>query len=131
MSTPYNPQQNGIVEQKNRTIMEAARSMLHDQDLPMHLWEKYVRTMVYVQNRTPHRVLKNKTHEEVFSERSQNLVISEYLVVQCTYTFQKKRGQSCILQEGRAYLWDTLKARRITEYTSRIQEDFHQQGCDI
>ena len=31
--TPYNPQQNGIAEWKNRTMMEAARAMLHDQDL--------------------------------------------------------------------------------------------------
>ena len=37
MSTPYNPQQNGVAERKNRTIMEDARAMLHDQDLPMHL----------------------------------------------------------------------------------------------
>ena len=47
--------------------MEAARAMLHDQDLPMHLWAEAARTTVYVQNRTPHRVLKNKTPEEVFS----------------------------------------------------------------
>ena len=31
-STPYNPQQNGIAKWKNRTIMEATRAMLHDQD---------------------------------------------------------------------------------------------------
>ena len=48
LSTPYNPQQNGIVERKNRTIMEAARVMLHDQDLPMHLWTEAARTVVYV-----------------------------------------------------------------------------------
>ena len=66
MSTPYNPQQNGIVEQKNITIMEVARAMLHDQDLPMHLWEEVGRTVVYVQNHTPHEVLSNKTPEEAF-----------------------------------------------------------------
>ena len=61
LSTPYNPQQNGIAEWENRTIMEATRAMLHDQDLPMHLWVEVARTTVYVQNRTPHRVLENKT----------------------------------------------------------------------
>ena len=53
-STPYNPQHNGVAERKNKTIMEAAKSMLHDQDLPMHLWAEAARTAVYVQNHTPH-----------------------------------------------------------------------------
>ena len=48
LSTPYNPQQNGVAERKNRTIMEVARAMLHDQDLPMHLWAEAARTAVYV-----------------------------------------------------------------------------------
>ena len=47
--------------------MEATSAMLHDQDLPMHLWEKAARTVVYEQKCTPHRVLENKTPEEVFS----------------------------------------------------------------
>ena len=67
LSTPYNPQSNGIAERKNRTIMEAVRAMLHDQDLPMHLWAEAARTTVYVQNHAPHRVLDNKTPEENFS----------------------------------------------------------------
>ena len=74
--------------------MEAAREMLHDMDLPMHLWAEATRTVVYVQNHTPHRVLEKKTLEEVFFARNQNSAISEYSVVQCTYTFQKKKGQS-------------------------------------
>ena len=66
LSTPYNPQHNGFAERKNRTIMEAPRAMLHGQYLPMHLWAEASRTMVSIQNRTPHRVLENKTPEELF-----------------------------------------------------------------
>ena len=47
--------------------MDAAKAMLHDQDLPMHLWVEAARITVYVQNRTPHQVLDNKTPEEDFS----------------------------------------------------------------
>ena len=46
--------------------MEVAREMLHDQDLPMHLWVEAARTNLYVQNCTPHRVLENKIYEEDF-----------------------------------------------------------------
>ena len=47
--------------------MEATRAMLHNQDLPMHLWEEAAKTAVYVQNRTPHRILdNNKTPKEAF-----------------------------------------------------------------
>lgn len=34
---PYNPQQNGVAERKNRAIIEAAKAIIHDQDLPMFL----------------------------------------------------------------------------------------------
>ena len=40
LSNPYNPQKHGIVKRKNRTIMEAARAMLHDQDLLMYYGQK-------------------------------------------------------------------------------------------
>jgi hypothetical protein len=45
---PHNPQQNGVVERKNRTIMGETQAMLHDQGLPMHLWEEACNTSVYV-----------------------------------------------------------------------------------
>ena len=57
--------------------------MLHDQDLPMHLLAEASRTVVYVQNRTPHRVLKNKKPEEVLSSKKPevtHLRIFGYLV---------------------------------------------------
>jgi hypothetical protein len=67
LSTLYNPQQNGVAERKNRSIMEAFKSMIHDQDLSIYLWEEATRTVVYVQNISPQKVLENKTPEEVFS----------------------------------------------------------------
>ena len=61
LTRPYNPQQNGVAERKNSSIMEAVKAMIHDQDLPMHLWVEAVRTTVYVQNRISHSDFGNKT----------------------------------------------------------------------
>ena len=63
--------------------------------------------------------LRTRRQKKYSLARNQKSTISEYLVVQCTYTFRKKRGKSQILQERKVYLWDTLKARRLTEYTSQ------------
>jgi hypothetical protein len=41
--------------------------MIHDQNLPMILWEEASMTTVYVQNRSPHQILKNMTLEEAFT----------------------------------------------------------------
>jgi transposase InsO family protein len=48
LTTPYNIQQNGVAERKNRTIMEVIKTMIHDQYLPMHLWVEAIRTTIYV-----------------------------------------------------------------------------------
>ena len=65
-TTPYNLEQNGVAEHKNRTIVGAAKAMLYDQDLPKFLWAEACNTMVYIQNRTPHRSLWKKMFEGVF-----------------------------------------------------------------
>jgi hypothetical protein len=69
MTVPYNPQQNGVAERKNRAITGATRSMLHDQSLPLYLWAEASATAVYLQNRSPHRILGKMTPEEAFTGR--------------------------------------------------------------
>jgi hypothetical protein len=45
---PYNPQQNGVAERKNKTICEATKAMMFDQDLPNSLWAEATSTAVYI-----------------------------------------------------------------------------------
>jgi hypothetical protein len=65
MSCPYTPSQNGVSERSNRTIMEAARSMLHSNNPPLWLWSESVKYVTYILNRVPSKG-KLKTPFELF-----------------------------------------------------------------
>ena len=49
-SAPRTPQQNGVVERKNRTLIEAARTMLGESKLPTYFLVEVVNTTCYTQN---------------------------------------------------------------------------------
>jgi transposase InsO family protein len=74
LTTPYNPKQNGVAERNNRTIMEEIKTMIHDQDLPMHLWDEATRAPLYVQNRLFHSALGFKTPEEMFTRKKPEVI---------------------------------------------------------
>ena len=52
-TVPYNPEQNGVAESMNRTIMESARSMLMHSRLPNKFWAEAVNIATYLRNRSP------------------------------------------------------------------------------
>nr|GEU57059.1 hypothetical protein [Tanacetum cinerariifolium] len=58
-------QQNGVAEKRNRTLIEAARTMLADAKLPVTFWAEAVNTDCYVQNRVPVDVGTNSTNLQV------------------------------------------------------------------
>jgi transposase InsO family protein len=66
LTTPYTPQQNGVSERRNRSVMEMARCMLHEKDLPKPFWAEAANTAVFLQNRLPTKVLKDKTPFEAW-----------------------------------------------------------------
>jgi hypothetical protein len=68
-SAPYSPQQNGVAERANRTIMECARSMILAQGLGLEFWGEAVNTAVYIKNRCPTKALHSKTPQEAWSGR--------------------------------------------------------------
>ncbi len=68
-STPYRPQQNGVPERANRTLVEMVRSMLHAQNLKKSLWAEAVVNAAYTRNQCPSRALPSITPQEAWSGR--------------------------------------------------------------
>nr|GEV63535.1 hypothetical protein [Tanacetum cinerariifolium] len=64
------PQQNRVAERRNRTLIEAARTMLADAKLPVTFWAEAVNTTCYVQNRVLVNKSQNKTPYELFNSRT-------------------------------------------------------------
>nr|GEY61697.1 retrovirus-related Pol polyprotein from transposon TNT 1-94 [Tanacetum cinerariifolium] len=69
-SNARTPQQNGVAERRNRSLIEVARTMLADAKLPVTFWAEAVNTACYVQNRVLVNKSHNKTPYELFNGRS-------------------------------------------------------------
>jgi transposase InsO family protein len=65
-TAPYSPQQNGVVERRNGTVVAAARSMLKAKGLPGWFWGEAVSTAVYVLNRCPTKSVDGMTPFEAW-----------------------------------------------------------------
>jgi transposase InsO family protein len=68
-SSPCTPQQNGVAEHANRTILEMVRSMIHAQRLGHEFWAEAVCNAVYIRNRCPTKAVEGMTPEEAWSGR--------------------------------------------------------------
>jgi len=104
------------------TIVGATRAMLHDQSLPFFLWAEALNTMVYLQNRSPRRILGCETLEEAFTEKK--LEVGHFRIFGChTYSHvpSKKRTKlEPIVEKGIFVGYDeVLKAYRIYIPTQR------------
>ena len=73
LTAPWSPQQNGVVERRNRTLLEMTRSILKHMDVPNYLWGEAVRHATYLINRLATRSLSEKTPYEVFRSKKPNL----------------------------------------------------------
>ncbi|GJV20016.1 putative ribonuclease H-like domain-containing protein [Tanacetum coccineum] len=72
-SVARTPEQNGVAEKRNRTLIEADRTMLADSKLPTTFWAEAVNTSCYVQNRVVVVKPHNKTLYELFHGRTPTL----------------------------------------------------------
>ena len=68
LTIPKTPQQNGIAERLNRTLVETVHSMLSDSKLPKRFWAKALSTAVYLHNRSPTRAVQKMTPFEAWTK---------------------------------------------------------------
>ncbi|PNY11358.1 gag-pol polyprotein, partial [Trifolium pratense] len=84
-ASPITPQQNGVVERKNRTLQESARVMLHAKKLPYTFWAEALNTAYYIHNRVTLRSGKNTTFNSrayrVYNSRTKTMMESINVVI--------------------------------------------------
>ncbi|MCO5581719.1 hypothetical protein L7F22_035608 [Adiantum nelumboides] len=116
---PYTPQQNGVAERKNMSLMEMARCMLKAKSLPHKLWMEAVACATHVLNRCPTRALKTITPYEAWYDRKPSVNylcifgclayahISQQLrgklddkAVKCIFVGRRDAGQDTDLRRG-------------------------------
>jgi len=68
-TAPYTPQQNGMVEWRNQTVVTMARSLLKARDMPATFWGQAVATVVYILNRAPTKAVDGMTPYEAWHGR--------------------------------------------------------------
>ena len=71
-STPGEPQQNGVAERRNRTLMDMVRSMMSYSTLPLGLWMEALKTAIHILNRVPSKSVP-KTPYELWTGRVPSL----------------------------------------------------------
>ena len=90
-SAPITPQQNGVVEKKNRVIQEMARAILHNKDVARNLWGEAVNIACHTVNRVYFRPGTKKTPYELWKGRKSNV---KYFRIFGSTCFMLKDGEN-------------------------------------
>ena len=67
LTVPKNPEQNGVAERMNRTLVEATRAMLINANLPQKFWAEALSTAAYLRNRSPTKAVSGMTPHELLT----------------------------------------------------------------
>lgn len=89
-SNTYTPQQNGLAERMNRTLVEKAKCFIFEAKLYKSCWAEAVNMAAYVTNRSINSTLKTLTPEEAWTGKRVNIEALSYLVLKSWSIFQRK-----------------------------------------
>ncbi|GKC10812.1 putative zinc finger, CCHC-type containing protein [Tanacetum coccineum] len=128
-STPRTPEQNGVVERRNRTLVEAARTMLSASKLPLSFWAEAVATACYTQNRSIIISTHGKTAYHIINDRKPSIKHLHIFGCICYITRDgenldkmKEKGDPCVMV---GYSTQSKGYRVYNKRTRLIAESIH------
>ncbi|GJY70709.1 retrovirus-related pol polyprotein from transposon TNT 1-94 [Tanacetum coccineum] len=134
-STPRTPEQNGVVERRNRTLVEAARTMLSASKLPLFFWAEAIATACYTQNRSIIIPTHEKTTYHIINDRKPSIKHLHIFGCTCYLTRDgenldkmKEKGDPCILV---GYSTQSKGYRVYNKRTRLIVESIHLRFDEI
>lgn len=135
LTAAYTPQQNGVAERKNRTVMNMVRSLLSDKKIPKNFWPEAVNWVVHILNRSPTLAVKDMTPEEAWSGIKPSVehfrvfgCVSHVHVPDAKRKKLEDKSFSCVLlgvsEESKAYrLYDPISKRIVVSRDVKFEED--------
>ena len=96
---PQTPQQNGVEEGINKTLVEAVCLMLSDAKFPKNFWAKAVSTAMYLHNCSPTTAVPEKTPFEAWTKEKSDVGHSDPLVVPVRHTMLRMSNRSLMIRQ--------------------------------
>ncbi|GJT30074.1 retrovirus-related pol polyprotein from transposon TNT 1-94 [Tanacetum coccineum] len=128
-STPRTPKQNDVVERRNRTLVEAARTMLSASKLPLSFWAEAVATACYTHNRSIIISTHGKTAYHIINDRKPSVKHLHIFGCICYITRDgenldkmKEKGDPCVMV---GYSTQSKGYRVYNKRTRLIAESIH------
>ncbi|KAJ9537943.1 hypothetical protein OSB04_030676 [Centaurea solstitialis] len=126
------PQQNGVVERKNRTLVEAARSMMAHSGVPLSLWAEAVSTACFTQNKTLIVKRTGKTAYEMVNKRKPD--IKYFKVFGCICYLLNNRedlGKFDAKSDESIFIGYSLNSATCRVYNKRTRSIFESRYVDF
>ena len=112
-TVPKTPEQNGVAERLNQTLVETTRSLLIDSKLPHKFWAEALATAAYIRNRCPTKAVDDMTPFEAWTNMKPTV-----------FTSQRTRDTNSTLRARNVSFWDMERQLRVIDSTILKREKY-------
>ena len=108
LTVPKTPQQNGVAERMNRTLVESVRSMLSDAKFPKKFWAEHFPQLCIFVIANLQQQSRERHHLRLGPKRSLMLVTLKSLAAYVMHTYLKMNDRSLMERQNTASCWDMV-----------------------